>query len=378
MLGTTLSRLRCPNKKTGKIPCLGKLSVISGNPSLPHSIVDLTEIKNGKIKCEKCSAKYLILAGVAILVENTREYLLTHVKGISAHVKDVDIPKEYLEEYLEAKAEIEIEHIEEDLEAERVNALYLMNHFLRVKTTQTHAWWKPESEKGSPLIDSLVREHWDHGPFAQIRQWVLELSVAPHIVELGCGVGGLASELRQKFKSYLGVDASFASIVLARHLILGTPRAGSLKIPGDLLNGPLTRKIELPPAPPPDGKIDFVVSDLENPALVRADWDLTIALNAIDMLERPESLPELQNSLLKQNGIAMQSCPYIWHQEVSQHLRKLLPKAVRDSAQAVEWLYEKAGFEIGKSIGHLPWLFFKHLRQLEIYSVHLFWAKKID
>jgi hypothetical protein len=42
----------------------------------------------------------------------------------------------------------------------------------------------------------------------------------------------------------------------------------------------------------------------------------------------------------------------------------------------VEWLYRKSGFKIEDSEKHIPWLFFKHLRQIEIYSVHAFVAKK--
>jgi hypothetical protein len=47
-----------------------------------------------------------------------------------------------------------------------------------------------------------------------------------------------------------------------------------------------------------------------------------------------------------------------------------------DSARAVEWLYDQAGLSVTDSADHVPWLFFKHIRQLEIYDVHMLIARR--
>ena len=126
-----------------------------------------------------------------------------------------------------------------------------------------------------------------------------------------------------------------------------------------------------------DGNADLIVGDLETLPLAQGHWDLAIALNTIDMLDDPSLLPRLQSGLLKKNGVAIQSCPYIWHPQVASRLRKKLPAGLRDSsAPAVEWLYEQAGFKVEASSQNIPWLFFKHVRQLEIYSVHALLARK--
>ena len=337
----------------------------------------MREIRSGTLKCAKCRSEFPILAGVAILVDDVGGYLSAHVKGISQQVTDSEIPKEFRAEYREAKAEIQVEHIEEDLEAERVNALYLMNHYLR--TGGGAGWWKPASTPGSPLIDSLVREHWDHGPFTQIEGLLSEAARGREsfeLIELGCGVGGLYRVLKPLLKSYLGVDSSFASVALGRHLALGVPYKGSLRIPADLLQGSVSREVQIEPAKSFDGSADLIVADMEHPPLQSAGWDVAVALNTIDMLEKPSRLPEVQSTLLKDGGLAVQSCPYIWHEKTSRALRAKLPKEITDSARAVEWLYGKAGFTLEQKLDHVPWLFFKHLRQLEIYSVHLFLARK--
>ena len=302
---------------------------------------------------------------------------------------DSEIPNEYREEFLEAKSEIQVEHIEEDLEADRVISLYFVNHYLRTGDAApspvgaTH-WWQPLLGQGSPLIDALVQQYWDHGPFSQIKKWVSQSIAKPsdslNLVELGCGVGGLYQTLKPSLGSYLGVDSSFSSIALARRINLGVPPGGSIRIPEDLLRGSTFREIPLQRVSDqePFGKADFIVGDLDSPCLQTEAWDFTVALNTLDMLDEPSSLPELQRKLLKPQGRAIQSCPYVWHEVVAKKLRARLPNTIRESSAAAEWLYQQAGFQITEKVDHLPWLFFKQVRQLEVYSVHLFQATKTD
>lgn len=400
MLNTTLPHLGCPKKKKNQTHCLGPLELtshqsksISGLGTHSSSHQTTQEIISGTLKCKSCKSTYPILAGIAILVPDVSFYLASHVKGISKLISDRKIPKEYLSDYLEAKSEITQEHLqvhlEEDLESERVNALYLMNHYLRAHSgfgslnSNERAWWKPLHEKGSPLLNSLIENYWDQGPFSQIERWVSDYrkkSPPPHLIELACGSGGLLPLLRPHLNSYLGVDSSFASIALARHLALGASYPQELKIPEDLLQGPVSRKIKLCPQSPHNEHSnfvgDFIVGDLENFPIRQSAWDLSIALNAMDMLDDPQIIPKLQHQLLKEGGIAIQSCPYIWHPSVSKKLRKKIPRELQSSSKAVEFLYSKEGFKIQNTMDHLPWLFFKHVRQLEIYSVHLLTAQK--
>ena len=381
MLSSSVEQFRCPKKRNKKTPCYGSLRIHAGQTrKLPH-LKDVHEVWSGRLECTECRATYPILSGVAILVPDVRSYLLTHAKGIAQVVPDSEIPKEHLREYLEAKSEIQSEHIEEDLEAERVTALYVMNHYLRSTSLDPQTkptWWHPQSGVGSPLMDSLIRQYWDHGPFDQLSQWLRAEPQSPkNTIELGCGVGGLYASLKPMIGKYLGVDSSFGSIALARHLALGLPYARELRIPEDLLQGPVSRPLKLPQAQSCTGQADFIVGDFDHIPVATGIWNLSISLNMIDMLEDPAALPKTQFNLIQSSGLAIQSCPYIWHPLVAKRLRKSLPPQYRlSSSAAVEWLYQNAGFEITKSVQNIPWLFFKHVRQLEIYSVHAFVARK--
>jgi len=388
MLNTTLRYLKCPRTKgRSGSQCGGGLTLFAQQKQSLGKSQEIFEVRSGRLTCQKCQSSFPIVAGVAILVNDVRRYLMGHAKGIARNAADSDIPPEYVKEFRRCKGEIQQEHIEEDLEAERVNSLYLMNHYLRVASALRDAdagpfWWQSLTGELSPWVDSLVREYWDQGPFAQIEKWVKllinELSKENFdVLELGCGVGGLFRALMSHVHSYLGVDSSFASIALARHLALSVPYSGDLRIPEDLLYGPVSRKVDILPLQTPRGQVDFVVAELESLPLRAKQWNLSIALNAIDMLEDPGVLPMIQRESLRAGGVAIQSSPYIWHAQVAKRLKSKLPKEIKGSAQAVEWLYRKAGFEIQKKIEHQPWLFFKNVRQVELYSVHLFLARQL-
>lgn len=351
---STLERLQCPNPE-----CQEGLDLSHGDQHF------------GTLTCMGCRAEYPILAGVAIVVPDAEGYILVHVKGISKWVRDDQIPKSIRKPYLAAKKAVEQQHIEEDLESNRVNALYFMTHYLDAAAAAVGV--------ESPEIKELILKNWDRGPFSVVQKWIQEAG-SKSVVELGCGVGGLASRLAGTVQDYLGVDSSFASVALARAIYLkegsGTTEQG---IPTDLLHGALERKIDLQSlrqrlSKPP--KVDFIVGDLESPPLKEGWADASIVLNAIDMMGDPQILPRVQKALMRAGGIAIQSAPYIWHEQVAAHLRRnLTVSPSMSSAQAVEQIYIKAGLKIEKSAAHVPWVFFKHLRQVELYSVHAFLSR---
>jgi SAM-dependent methyltransferase len=345
-----LSLLKCPD-------CEAELA--------PDSNAHEKEIHSGSVRCVTCRKQYPVLAGVLILVSDVEAYLVEHVKGISRHVDDESVPKKHRARFLEAKHEIGIDHIEDDLEAERVTSLYVMNHYLSSR----------EVSSPDPALNEVIQRYWDHGPFERIKSLVKKMgSEKRSLIELGCGVGGLFPALRGHLSTYLGLDSSFASIVLARHHALGAPlRNERCLVPHDLLQGTVSREVAIA-QPGKSSNAEFIVCDLSDPPVKKGSWQMSAALNVIDMLPDPRALPKQQRELLSIGGVAIQSCPYIWHPTVAEELRQILPSSIQDSAAAVEELYREAGFAINAVERHVPWVFFKNIRQLEIYSVHLFSA----
>lgn len=363
MLLTTLPSLRCPNCLDGT----------SGALTCPQILRKKgADVLFGSLLCGDCGSTYPILAGVAVVVCDVGHYLRLHAKGVSAFVADADIPPPYRDSYLQAKAQAESSEGEEDLESERVNALYYLNHYVSAAGAKD-PWWRPKTDF-SPVIDRLVKNFWDEGPFAKIAEWN-KRTKNQAVIELGCGAGGLARVLQKSLASYLGVDTSFASIALARHVNLGGPYPLSLRVPQDLYNGALTGKTVKPAISKGKG-VDFIVGEIENLPVVFGAFDLAVALNTIDVIDDPSELPQLQYDLLRKEGVAIQSSPYLWDKAVAEGLRSALPKKIKSSSAAAEYLYEQTGFTVFKNIEHVPWLFLEHYRKIGLYSVHLFAAKK--
>jgi len=138
MLLSTLHWLRCPRQIDGRPICAGALSVLEAKKKKS------TDVIFGTLSCKKCESTYPILAGVAILVNDVEQYLQFHVKGVSALVKDSEIPPLYREAFLFAKSGIETGFTEEDLESQRINALYYMNHYLSASKSGKNPWWRPK------------------------------------------------------------------------------------------------------------------------------------------------------------------------------------------------------------------------------------------
>jgi SAM-dependent methyltransferase len=362
-LGTAAS-LSCPGLEAS---CGGSFSV-----QVAEQSGSAPDILYGQLNCGSCHAQFPILAGVAILVPDVESYLHEHYKGIAKLVPDSRIPEAYAEAWMDAKKNLETESVEEDLESERVNSLYLLNHYLKANDP----WWK--KARLGPLFSELVEKYWDHGPFEKIKS-ILSADAPVSLLEMGCGVGGLYRELSGVVSQYLGVDSSFASIALARHINLGAPYAGELFAPVDLLSGSLSESIHLPLSSPPDQadqQVDFIVGDALLPPLKLGIWDASASLNMLDMIPEPENFPALHASLVKPSGLLIQSCPYLWHPESSARVRAAVPSTIRDSGEAARWLYENAGMVMEKQFVQVPWLFYKHSRQLEIFSTHVFSARK--
>ena len=361
MIASTLKKLKCP-------ACSEALGL---EATRTQSHGGQEDILFGSLPCTGCDQVYPILAGVAVLVVDVESYLLHHVKGISRSVADEDLPDEYRDAMIETRSELETEHIEDDLESERVNALYLATHFLKASDLT--------AGQESGLMNELVSKYWDQGPFSKIGNWVRALPEKQDAFEFGCGVGGLALVLGPMLKSYLGVDSAFASIALARKWIVGREKLANFPIPGDLLNGIVSRGMHasLNPIAASVAEIDFVVGDVESNPIRDGIADLTLSLNMIDMLGDPFSLPRLQMDVLKPGGVAIQSSPYVWHNLQARLIQSACPREIQDSASAVEWMYRQAGFNLEKREDQVPWLFLKHHRQLEIYFVHMLLATKL-
>lgn len=261
---------------------------------------------------------------MAVCVRDVGQYLNDHADGVSRHVRVSEIPADFRQAFKGAQKEF---FPEDGLESERVVDMYLKTQF-----------GKPP--RGSGFVQKIARQYWKNSPLAVVEKW---LRGHGSVLELGCSVGRLG----HVSDSYLGIDISFSSIWHARDQFL---RSRKQKRTG------------------PNGQqVDFVVAEIEV-IPVREKFDVCVALNIIDMMETPSALARIQKAHLKTGGLAVQSSPYAWREDI----------AARNNKESVLKSYLRAGFKIQKERDGVPWVFYKNERQLELYSVHLFQTALLD
>jgi SAM-dependent methyltransferase len=384
---STLEMIRCLDPECAT----GELTLAQGARFFKDRGEDRAQpdVEFGDLSCVDCGARYPVLAGVALIVPDVEGYLLEHIQGVAAVVREGDFPKE-LRKSLQAAAREAREagegHIEEGLESDRVNALYLMNHYLSGAQVAERL---TKTGDLSQVIKKMITDFWDTGPMSRVAARINSNAAkssnrAAKVVELGCGVGGVLRALgvgtrsAQESLQYLGVDSSFLSIWHARRLNRSQAEAEAIAAPGDLIHGPQTLTYEVATLDQPNDS-DFIVGQIDLPPIRAGIFDWSLSLNTIDMLDDPSRLAEAQWQSLKSGGHAIQSCPYIWHPAIARQLREWAQSQSADqksSSALVGALYQSQGFEIVSSEEHIAWLFLKHARQLEIYDVHLLEAKK--
>lgn len=330
MFVNTLQYLVCPDCETSEL-------------KLHTDETNLGDIKNGRVICISCTESFPIYDGVLIWLSNPDQYLREHVTEKEDH----------------------IEHIDESLESDRVTSLYWLGHYVSSKELiRAHP-------KLSTSLKQLIKNYWDKNPMQKLAQIFKEKKLRGSMLELGCGSGGLAHRLGSQLDAYLGVDSSYQGIKRAREILIS--RKNNYPSPGDLVEGALTVKIDSKLKLKPPRNCDFIVVDIESRGLKKHSWDFVSAFNVIDMMNEPKHLFRLQKSLLKENGIAVSSSPYIWHPETA---KKLKPKKNESSENRILRMSHEEGFKkVSFDIRDIPWLFFKNKNQIELYNVHMLAVK---
>lgn len=323
----------------------------------------------GEITDAQTKKTYPIWNGVLVLVDDLESYIYEHAAGLKAFVplqRTSKTTQKILKEAYNELSEMGTEHIDESLESDRVTALYWLGHYVDSKTLL-------EAQKNlSPVFKEQIQKYWDHGPMQRLEQEFQTKKWKGSLLELGCGSGGLLHLLAPHLQSYLGVDTSFKGVVRAREILVSGKNNHA--IPGDLIEGSLSVKCQGRVAKKLPEFCDFIVADVQNDVLKANVWDATAAFNVIDMLTDPQDLFKLQKNILKKEGLAIQSSPYIWHPVVAKELKA---KTQESSEDRTLRLAGECGLnDVVLDERNIPWLFFKNKHQIETYSVHLSVCKK--
>lgn len=362
MLETTLHRLACPGDER---PCLGSLSVAidavrTPQPGRPP------ELDSGILRCERCGARYPIVAGIAILLADWKDYLLSRWPLVS-RLPDERIPRCVIEEG-NAPENVYKRYVRsQDWESDDILNAYLLNHFLCYSLEELE---ELKEVFTAPRIFDLVTENWAENPHFQMRRWLADAGGCGDFLELGCSVGGTATLLPGLVRGgFLGIDLSLRSVAAARTLLLDIRMA-----PQGLLPQGFVADAEMWIDPDTTAKlagidIDFVVGSAWSPPVRRAVWDFVSAVNMVDFSPDPVAFARMEQAVLAPAGRCFVASPLSPFSPVASILATHAGKPEATPTDALVEVYRQAGLSLLRRRDDLPWVMPRGPRYVEYFSV---------
>lgn len=368
-----LNLLACPKHNCG-------LSLRLKDSQYRHD-TDANEIRQGILYCDTCNGEYPIIDGVAILVPNVTEYLVSNGAAIRAWANLSWVPPQFLK-FLSTTTNLpENVFPDWDLENPTVLARYLIRHFARRETLVPYL----DSRIGECNPATLIDRYWDPNPYSECVKLLNKTDVANKVVlDIGCSLGRFASESIFRDSILIGLDTSFSSIYLARDLHLTGDSATYehlLQALFDDFSIDSVTSSKLVRRPESLGiQKEFIVGDVQYPPFRECTFDLTLNINLIDMISEPHRLPAIQDKLTKNGGLSVLSSPFLWIPSAKKSLAEVFQCEPRASQfpDLVHRLYEFAGFKKLAQIDNVPWLFYKQPRVVECYSCCIMSLEKIS
>ena len=133
-------------------------------------------------------------------------------------------------------------------------------------------------------------------------------------LDLGCGMGRASLELTRTFDHVDAVDLSVSFIQAASRMLRRRLLEYEIQIEGEIKR---QMRFELDSLRLGGGesRVDFRVGDACSLGNEYRDYDLVVAINLLDRLERPRKFVAEVSGRLKRGGILAVASPYTWLQE---------------------------------------------------------------
>lgn len=363
MLETTLGRLACPGLTS---PCDGRLNLEIEHSSF-LSACKHEDVASGSLICRECGACYPIIAGIAIVVADWKEYVLSRWEFISK------LPRERIPAFVASVIE-DTENQgkryapQQEWESDDILNAYLLNHFMCYSLNEFDDLKEIFT---APRIFDLIAENWPQTSPFQMKRWLEASPPCQDFLELGCSVGGTVTLLPDLLKgSYLGIDLSMRSIAVARKLLLETDAESDGLLPhGKCLDTEMwidpgmREKIA-------GMDVDFIVGSAWQPPVSYGAWSFVSAANILDFSSDPQSFAIMQNALLTKEGRCFLTAPISPFSPIANKMGSGSPDG--DLTNKLISLYRRAGFELLDRRDDLPWIIPRGPRYIEYFSVDAF------
>lgn len=304
-------------------------------PLVLQSLVTHSEVKNecleGFLTCPKCSMKYPIISGIAIIVKDLLKY-------------SAERPSLFGKWYSECQSQKMKDFLKDLSMNMNKNTVAIDDRYESYgRYFQTYKWLHNENFESDKFLHLL---RWKIKPSDIYRKLTTGINFNPEGValDLGCALGLSTFELSKKFSFTFGVDTSFSFILEAKRKSL---EAGITNT-------------------------EFFVADILNLPFNSLKFDLVFGLNILEFLPIEQLLPSV-HALLKPNCLFVTTTPYDYNREI------VFNPDLDD--QVLRLRLEKMGFEISiktKKESYIPWILKINERTYLFYFLDLIEAYKVS
>jgi SAM-dependent methyltransferase/uncharacterized protein YbaR (Trm112 family) len=304
-------------------------------PLVLESLITDPEAKNecreGFLTCPKCSKKYPIISGIAIIIRDMLKYVAQRPTIFGKWYAECESQamKDFLKD-LSMNMSKSFEAIDDRYES-------YGRYF------QTYKWLHNENFESDKFLHLL---RWKIKPSDIYRKLTSGINFNPEgiALDLGCALGLSTYELSKKFSFAIGVDASFSFILEAKRRSLESGITNT----------------------------EFFVADILNLPFNTQKFDLVFGLNILEFLPLEELLSAV-HALLKPNCLFVTTSPYDYNREI------VYNPELND--QVLRLTLEKMGFEVTiktKKESYIPWILKINERTYLFYFLDLVEASKVS
>lgn len=282
------------------------------------------ECVEGFLYCSKCSARYPIINGIPIIVEDFTLYISQRTKILGKWL--LECRTNSMKQFLHEKSKHVI-NISQD------------------RYEENGSWFKPylsmhhQKAKADKHFSNIIHNGFDDF-YIQISDLILDnFSNSNLCLDIGCATGTATHKLAKKLGFVIGVDQSFSFIKQA-----------------------CKKK---------SARAEFLVADSQNLPFSKNKFDLVVSLNMLDLVE-PMNFIAHVSSLVRHGGNIVLTDPYDFRDEKGD------PKNTHNG-RSIRRLFIDNGFTVNRRTSRqsfIPWILRINKRAYLVYFADLVIAKR--
>jgi SAM-dependent methyltransferase len=322
-----------------------------------HQRIRDTDVEEGLLICDQCSALFPILGGILLWLPDSRTYLLRRYVEVQSLIAENGLLiSDQLRQFMQgfAPASQAIGFTPASWESDAGIQVYKRAQYSSI-------FPKAESSAGLTTFQSTPG-------YRDFYERCLDIVGARckmhhHAVDIGCGVGGFTYRLSKLFSNVLGLDYSLKAVSTARQLTESYANPSLVTPERSYPNTPVITSATT-------GKIDIITGDITSLPLRTGTFDLAVSLNLIDVLPEPEQLISASAKALSQGGLFLLSTCFYWRVDRSACRNWLL------TATDVERCLVTHGFRVLEHHERIPWLLPMSERYTQVWDADIFLAQR--